>query len=301
MRQILPALRWYGLLICLTSVAPLNAHATPVTIGVALQVCANEACRDLSTFLVNADGDDQTDFDLALIVGGSEIHLFGTYDIDPFISFGATTTNLIPGPVTYAFLFGTPIVPGFYNTATSTGGVTVTNGVSGTATVANSAVYPTYISGYGTVGLVPTNLGVDLGTADCVATGTPFTITTTCNQGTALNTFAPTFFDNLEALLTYTQTDVASVAAWSGAVTLTNEPTAAPEPATLLLLITGAIGIVTQFGCRGVDRIGLTRRAADLRIKTVELALAHGEQIARRADGKRDGVELRSRAGRKVG
>jgi hypothetical protein len=119
MEQIFPALRWYGLLICLTIVAPLSAQATPLTIGVPLQVCVNETCRDLSASLVNADGDDQTNFDLALTVGNSEIHLFGTYDIDPFITFGATTTNVTAtdGPVTYAFLFGTPIVPGFYNTA----------------------------------------------------------------------------------------------------------------------------------------------------------------------------------------
>ncbi len=51
---------------------------------------------------------------------------FGVFDTDPFITFGATTTNSIAGTVTYAFLFGTPIIPGFYNAAHSTGGVTVT-------------------------------------------------------------------------------------------------------------------------------------------------------------------------------
>src|SRR5687768_17586800 len=123
---------------------------------------------------------------------------------DPFISFGTTTTNLVAGPVTYSFLFGTPVVPAFYSTATSTGGVTVTNGASGTATVDNSAVYPTYISGYGTLGGVPVlNLGVDLGTDPCTAgPGAPFTVTETCNQGTTGNAFAPVFLDDLEALLT---------------------------------------------------------------------------------------------------
>jgi hypothetical protein len=159
---------------------------------------------------------------------------------DPFISFGTTTTNLIAGPVTYAFLFGTPIVPGFYARATSTGGVTVTNGASGTATVDNSAVYPTYISGYGTLGgATVLNLGVDLGTDPCTAgPGTPFTVTETCNQGTTSSTFAPVFLDDLEALLTYTQTDVGSVASWSGAVTLNS---VIPEPASVALVATGLV------------------------------------------------------------
>jgi hypothetical protein len=162
------------------------------------------------------------------------------FNPDPFISFGATTTNLVAGPTTFAFLFGTPIVPGLYTTATSTGGVTVTNGASGTTTVDNSAIYPTYISGYGTNGAIATNLGVDLGTLPCVAgPGAPFTVTTVCNQGTTGNVFAPTFYDNLEALLTYTQDDVGSVASWSGAVTL--NVAAVPEPASLALVATGLL------------------------------------------------------------
>jgi len=168
---------------------------------------------------------------------------------DPFISFGATTTNLVAGPVTYSFLFGTPIVPGFYNTATSTGGVSVTNGAGGTATVDNSAVYPTYISGYGTLGFAPTNLGVDLGTDPCVAgPGTPFTVTETCNQGTTGSAFAPVFYDNLEVLLTYTQDDLGSVASWSGAVTL--NAAVVPEPASLALLGAGLILVAGGYARR---------------------------------------------------
>ena len=174
----------------------------------------------------------------------SFISPWGTGDVtatmnpDPFITFGATTTNLIAGPVTYAFIFGTPIVPGLYTSATSTGGVSVTNGASGTTTVTTSPIYPTYISGYGTVGGAPTNLGVDLGTTACVAgPAAPFTETETCNYGTAVNSFAPTFYDNLEALLTYNQDDVGSVASWSGAVTLS----AVPEPASLALVGTGVL------------------------------------------------------------
>jgi hypothetical protein len=174
----------------------------------------------------------------------AEAHLTGLYNPDPFITFGTTTTNLVPGPTTYAFLFGTPIVPGSYDVATSTGGVTVTNGASGTSTVTTSAVYPFYISGYGTVAVVPTSLGVDLGTTSCVAgPGTPFTVTSVCSQGTTGSSFPSTFYDNLEALLTYTQDDVASVASWSGAVTI---DTAVPEPALLTLVGAAIAGFAVR-------------------------------------------------------
>jgi len=160
------------------------------------------------------------------------VEIDATYNSDPFISFGATTTNLAAGPTTFAFLFGTPIVPGFYSSAESTGGVSVTSGTGGTSTVSTSAVYPTYISGYGTVGLAETNLGVDLGSVDCVAVGT----TETCNQGSTTSLFAPTFYDNLEALLTYTQDDIASVASWSGRVSLF---ASVPEPSSLAMIAMG--------------------------------------------------------------
>lgn len=226
-----------ALLFVLVFFAPAATQAGPILPGSPetvplLFVCANDACESLP--IPRLPGDKETYGVEGLSVffpGVATIELNALYNADPFISFGATTTNLTPGDVTYAFLFGTPVTPGFYSVATSTGGVTVTNGVSGTTTVDNSGIYPTYISGYGTVGLVPTNLGVDLGTAPCTAgPGDPFTITTTCNQGTTSNTFAPTFFDNLEALLTYTQSD--GVASWSGAVTLDEGPTV-PEPALL--------------------------------------------------------------------
>src|SRR5690606_37378378 len=64
-------------------------------------------------------------------------NLTAVFNPDPFINFGVSTTNLVAGPVTYAFLFGTPIVPGLYSSALSTGGVSVTSGVTGLATVDN--------------------------------------------------------------------------------------------------------------------------------------------------------------------
>jgi hypothetical protein len=207
----------------------------------------NNVCTDLTSYItVDAKGVWSMNTP-TLQVTGAKLQVRATFDSDPFISFGATTTNLSGGFTTYAFLFGTPIVPGFYNGATSTGGVTVTDGVRGNTTVTTSGVHPTYISGYGTVGLAPTNLGVDLGTAPCNASGAPLAVTTVCNQGTVASSFAPTFYDNLEALLTYQQNDEFSVASWSGAVTLTS--TVTPEPATIGLFGLGLV-VVGGFAAR---------------------------------------------------
>jgi hypothetical protein len=201
---------------------------------------ANNACRDLSSYLVS-QGDGSWSLNTPKVeVGRGVVQLNGNFDSDPFITFGATTINGTAGPITYASLFGTPITPGFYSVATSTGGVSVTNGARGNATVTTSGIYPTFISGYGTVGFSPTNLGVDLGTASCNATGVPFTVTTVCNQGSTSNTFATAFYDNLEGLLTYTQDDAFSVASWSGAVTI---DTVTPEPATIGLFGLGLVVI----------------------------------------------------------
>jgi hypothetical protein len=246
MRHLVAALRVVTILIGLAILSPATARAA--AISPFLTVCANsENCVSLDDLLRNPEGGPVTTFDTTWTWEGvAELEITGAYDADPFISFGVTTTNLSGAPITFAFLFGTPVVPDFYNHATSTGGLSLTNGSSGTTTVDNSAVYASYISGYGTLGLVPTNLGVDLGTTACVSSGTPFTTTATCNQGSTAASFAPTFYNNLEALLTYTQDDLGSVASWSGAVTLTKETTRTPEPATLLLLTPAALGLLAS-------------------------------------------------------
>lgn len=202
-------------------------------------------CTDLSSLIVRTSRtlplwSLETSFQTAT----AAITLDIDFDGDPFISFGVATTNFGPGPVTYAFLFGTPIVPGTYNTARSTGGVSVTPPPDATASVSTSAVYPTFISGYGTVGGFATNLGVDLGTSTCTATDA----TETCNYGVTTNTFAPTFYNNLEALLTYEQTAAQSVAAWSGRVDLLDVQQVVPEPSAIILLATGigALGLVAR-------------------------------------------------------
>jgi len=215
-------------------------------IGPTVYALVNGQCWDLSSFLTDVTKGkvwslDVNDFD----AGFGLFSLSALMNSDPFISFGATTTNSVAGPNTYAFLFSIPVVPGLYGNSTSTGGVSVTNGARGTSTVTTSGVYPTYISGDGLVGFTPTNLGVDLGTASCISSGVPFTVTTTCAQGTASNTYAPTFYDGMQALLTNPQDDIGSVASWSGAVTLNSA--VVPEPATFVLFGAGmrVVGVMT--------------------------------------------------------
>ncbi len=239
MKRALFILVFAGLL---ASVASSPAAALP-TCGAspsgssALLAFINDDCFDLTSAIAGAGV--QSHVDTTISNGAGSIHIFGTLDSDPFINFGATTTNATTGPVTYAFLFGTPIVPDFYNHATSTAGVTVTAS-NVDVTVNAPGVYPTYLSGYGTLGLAATNLGVDLGTAPCSATVDQGT--TTCSQGLTSNTFASTFYDNLEALLTYQQTGLLTVASWSGRVTLDFVETV-PEPASMTLLGTGVVGV----------------------------------------------------------
>jgi hypothetical protein len=155
-----------------------------------------------------------------------------------FINFGAGVTQIVPGPTTYSFVFGTPIPPALYSYATAVAEVTLTPGSTGEATLEVSAVHPTYLSGYGMDGAVATNLGVDLGSTPCVALRDPVT----CQFALVSNTFAPTFYDGLQALLTFQVTGDGAIVNWTGSVTLENSPPAnAPEPTVLALLATGMV------------------------------------------------------------
>jgi hypothetical protein len=229
--------RAYWLFAFLIVLLPATAYASPVSL---LAICANDICQDLSE-MVTTDG-DLSAIDTTVTIGGIGIvDLDGNFDADPFISFGVTTTNL-SASVTYAFLFGTPITPGSYNTATATGSLSLTSAVGGDATVATGAVYPAFISGYGVLALVPTNLGVDLGTLSCTSSGGA---TTTCAQGSTSSTFAPASFDGMEAMLTYRQTQLGSIASWTGRVEL-DDVTEVPEPAAIGLLALGIAGALAR-------------------------------------------------------
>lgn len=226
---------------------PAAAHAqsgcaTPSGIPPYARVLVNDACLDLGPWLADLHPGGISSVATPLLhIGGGTVQLTATLDADPFITFGATTTNVVPGPVTFAFLFGTPILPGTYRSATLTGSASVTTGAGGAATMSTGGIYPTYLSGYGTLGLVATNLGVDLGSAPCTASGGPGPVTTACGTlATGVN-FAPTLYDNLEALVTYDQAGLGSQVSWSGMLTISTDPlvSAVPEPATLALVLTG--------------------------------------------------------------
>jgi len=228
------------LLLAFAMIAFSNGRTQAATAPIApfASVTVDGETVDLSQYITLREGSKLAFLDTGdLTINGN---MTAVYNSDPFITFGATTINAGPGPVIYSFLFGTPIVPGLYSLATSTGGVTLTSGVTGLSTVANGGVYaPAFISGYGTVAAVPTNLGVDLGVGPVIAgPGPAFGTTTTVPYGPGLNAFAPTFYDNLEAIVSYTQTDTGSVASWSGAVTLNS---IIPEPSSVIMLGMGGL------------------------------------------------------------
>jgi hypothetical protein len=203
-------------------------------------VSVNGHCTDLSTFIVaQAKG---WSLNTRANVGGAIIDLNAIFNPDPGVTFTGTTANPSLTATTYAFLFGTPIVPDLYSLAMASVQFSVTS-AAGTTTVANSGTYPTYISGYGSVGGTLTNLGVDAGTNDCVASGVAASTTCAAEQKTA--SFAPAFYDNLEGLVTYTQDNTLSTATFTGMVTLdqVNEVTVTPEPSTLALLGTGLLAL----------------------------------------------------------
>jgi hypothetical protein len=195
-------------------------------------------CTDLSAFIVTqAKG---WTLNTRANVGGSIIDLSAVFNPDPSVTFSGTTASPSLTATTYAFLFGTPIVPDVYSLAMSSVQFSATS-LAGTTTVANSDTYPTYISGYGSVGATMTNLGVDAGSNDCVASGVAASTTCAAEQNTG--SFAPTFYDNLEALVTYTQDNPLSTATFTGSVTLdrATQVTATPEPSTLALFGTGLL------------------------------------------------------------
>jgi hypothetical protein len=213
----------------------------PVTAPFAL-VAVNGLCTDLSSLITPLAGVAGWNLDTHLTLAGATIDLHVLFDPDPSITLAGSTVNPpTSATTTYAFFFGLPIVPDFYSSAVSTLQLTATS-PTGTTTVTTSDTYPAYLSGYGTLGNELTNLGVDLGTAPCVASGTLGS--TTCEEGSATETFAPSFYDNLEALLTYTQDNASSAVSFDGDVTLNPAVaiTPTPEPATLALVALGRLG-----------------------------------------------------------
>lgn len=209
-------------------------------------VAVNGQCLDLSS-LVTPLGTGWN-FTAHLDLAAAVIDLHAVFDTDPSVTLSGSSVNLTSAATTYVVLLGTPVVPDFYSSASSTLRLDVTS-PTGTTTVGNSATYPTFLSGYGTLDRELTNLGVDLGTGTCVAEGT--LASTSCDLGSATREFEPAFYDNLEALLTYTQDNIASKVDFSGDVTLNAAAvTATPEPATLGLVGLGLVVIGAACGKR---------------------------------------------------
>jgi hypothetical protein len=179
-------------------------------------------------------------------LGQGTVH--ATFNSDPFVNFSLATTNFVVGPTLYQFTFGTPIVPGFYTNATSSlsGGVTAGIGAGSVTNVPGSL----FLTGNGTVGGVPVppsipgNLGVDIGAGPCTTAAPPATPTSVncpAVPAAGANAFGPTFYDDLDATVTYNQSGLLSQATFNGRVDLFS---AVPEPATVALLASGLVLLV---------------------------------------------------------
>jgi hypothetical protein len=217
-------------------------------------IAVNGQCTNLSAFIVA-----QTkgwSLNTRATIAGSVIDLSALFNPDPGISFSATTFNPSQGATSYSFFFGTAIVPDMYSQAMSSVQFSVTS-PNGTTTVANSGGNP-YIAGFGSAGATLTSLGVDAGTTDCVASGVA--ASTSCAAEGNARTFAPTFFDNLEAVVTYSQDNLLSTATFNGSITLdqVDAVTVTPEPSALALFATG---LLVLGGCVARERRAQRRLA----------------------------------------
>lgn len=240
--------RWYAgaLVAALVSPAAVQAQVpelcgTPSVLeGPFAFARVNDLCTNLSDLITFNQATGLFNLQVRELAIGTGLinNLNATFKQDPFITFGASTSNLTAGPTAYTFYFGTAITPGFYGRASSTGSVSVTRG-EGDATVAQNDGEE-FINGFGTDGSTLIPLGVDIGTGTCTAGAA----SNTCEYpppdgGPRFSTFAPVFLDNLEATLTYTQSGTASQVGFTGRVEVYE--TVIPEPATVGLLFTGLV------------------------------------------------------------
>ena len=178
-----------------------------------------------------------------LTVGAGLINTLDVvYDQDPSIDFGVNTSNLLFNQTSYAFYFGTPIDPGQYRRAASTGGVNVTRTLQDAAVSQDGG--SRFITVYGSDGddLIP--IGVNIGTGTCSAGA----LSNTCLYpqpagGPRSNQFAPRFFDNLEVELVYAQDGEASNADWNGRAEIF-ATSVTPEPTSLALVAAGGALLV---------------------------------------------------------
>lgn len=169
------------------------------------------------------------------LAGVSSGTINATYDEDPFINVALASTNIGAGPTDYTFFFSTPIVGGVYTNAISSLSGSLTAGAT-EGTLTNQPGPIPFLRGYGTNNGAPTGLGVDIGVATCATTTS---VNCPAAPAAGANAFAPTFYNDLEAELSYRQGGAGSQAAFTGRVEIFTSTV--PEPATLALFATGAV------------------------------------------------------------
>lgn len=166
------------------------------------------------------------------VIDGSQISVQAVFDADPFVNFVVGVVNGSGVTQSYAFSFTTPVIGGPYNLATSSGGVTVTLGGGSSSQASLHPAFSNYIRGF--VNGLSTNLGVDIGTAQCTTVGS-----TTCTQPAGAATFGPLTPADLTGQLAFQLTGDQSVAGWTGRVEIA--ASVVPEPATVTLLAAGVV------------------------------------------------------------
>jgi hypothetical protein len=217
-------------------VAPAPA-AGPV-VQVTVMTASDTRCIDLSELVLKNPVKGWNLPSTRVTLSGATIDLRANLNPDPTVDFLFSTLNPSTTMTTYSVLFGLPIVRDYYATAISMSNLTVAS-TTGTSTVSPVAQRQPFVTGYGSLDNVLTDLGVGLGTAACTANGAPSS--NTCDLGSKSTTFRPTYYNNLEAVVTYQQSSFLSIATFDGHVTINSAAavTATPEPATLVLFGTG--------------------------------------------------------------